>query len=173
MSAGGLIDGLEVGVGHALGGVAHHQRHVAALSGLERPDLGVVFDVVAHAAALAKSRGVGEHHPGVRHLVQSAGGAAMSAFSRVANAAFASGPSVRYSTHSRSARSGSGALADRSRCSMESRMTASRTNLLTVITPANNDVRTKCAKKVLASVAGASYWPAGWGGRFAWADDEE
>jgi hypothetical protein len=51
-------------------------------------------------------------------------------------------------------------------------MTASRTNLLTVITPANNDVRTKCAKKMLASVAGASYWPGGWGGRFALADEK-
>jgi len=54
----GLVDDGEVRVGDALGRVADHDRHVAALGRLDRPDLAVALDRLAGLAAPAQARGV-------------------------------------------------------------------------------------------------------------------
>ena len=51
MRARRAVDRREVRLGEALDGVGHHERHVAALGRLQRADLAVVLDPVAHLAA--------------------------------------------------------------------------------------------------------------------------
>ena len=70
MGVGGPVDRREIGLGEPLRGVGHDQGHVAALGRLDRPDLAVVLDALAHPALLAQAGGVDEHDLPALHLDQ-------------------------------------------------------------------------------------------------------